>query len=655
MNGLQGALFPPEASWRPPRLADVPQDWNDSPRLGIDTETCDPLLKKLGPGVRRGGYIAGVSFALTPDQGWYLPLRHLGGDNMEDPDQALAYLRWQAENYTGEVVGAKLDYDLDFLAEAGITFPRARAFKDVQVVEPLLDELQYTYGLDAILGRYGLPLKEEELLRQAAAEFRVDPKAELYKLPARYVGKYASADAARPLALLERQELEVEKQNLWRIWELEQAVTPVLVKMRRRGVRIDFDQLDRVERWAKAEELKAWGELHRLTGVSVKLGDGMKANVIARALNAADVWTPKTAQGKPSITKEWLEALDHPAGAVIRRARKMSQLCTTFVASIRAHAVNGRVHCTFNQVARSDDDDGDGVEGARYGRLSAVDPNLQQQPGDKDPEIGPMWRAVYIPDEGGKWGQLDYSQQEPRGAVHFAVAAGPKRIGAEAHRIACEMAKAYQDPTTDAHTLFTTMVYGEEAVAAMDKKTFKTTRSHMKNIFLGVCYGMGGAKLCHKLGLPTKVIENSRNGRRMEVAGDEGQALLDLVDRRAPYLRRTAKDIEQVAKDRGYIITAGGRRCRFPKDDHGNYDWTHKAFNRAIQGTAADQTKTAMVMLDREGVPLQLQVHDEFDLTIGSEAEGRRIQKVMEEALPLHVPSRVDFDMGDSWGAVTGE
>lgn len=62
-----------------------------------------------------------------------------------------------------------------------------------------------------------------------------------------------------------------------------------------------------------------------------------------------------------------------------------------------------------------------------------------------------------------------------------------------------------------------------------------------------------------------------------------------------------------------------------------------------------------MVMLDREGVPLQLQVHDEFDLTIGSEAEGRRIQKVMEEALPLHVPSRVDFDMGDSWGAVTGE
>jgi DNA polymerase I-like protein with 3'-5' exonuclease and polymerase domains len=644
---LQQALFPPEAPWRAPRLADLPQDWNVTPRLGLDTETCDPLLKKLGPGVRRGGFIAGISFALDETLAHYLPLRHLGGDNCVDPERALEYVRDQARVYRGEVVGAKLDYDLDYLAEAGIEFPLA-TFRDVQVAEPLLDELQYTYSLDAILGRHGMELKVEDTLRQAAEEFRLDPKKDLWKLPARYVGLYAEGDAIRPLQLLARQEEQLREQGLWDVWELESAVLPALVRMRRRGVAVDFDRLDRVERFSRAQEAQAWGEVQRLTGVSIAVGDAMKPEGLYRALQTQNITPPRTTKGKPSITKDWLEALNHPLGKLIRRGRQMSQLRTTFVQSIRDHATNGRIHCTFNQLRRTSDDGADD-EGGRYGRLSCCDPNLQQQPA-RDPEIGPMWRSIYVPNEGGIWGQLDYSQQEPRWAVHFGVASGPERIGLAGYQSAVEAMERYaRDRNTDAHTMFTIMVHGADVVNRPD---FKHIRDVCKQIYLGICYGMGGPKLCRKVGLPTKVIAHWKTGRKIEVAGDEGQALLDRVNERVPYVKKTAEAVEKVAKERGFVRTVLGRKCRFPKDDQGNPDWTFKAFNRVIQGSSADQSKKALVELDREGFYIQLQVHDEYDGTFADKAEAERASRMMEECLPCHVPAKVDAGVGPSWGEV---
>lgn len=654
MAFLQQPLFPPQTSWRAPRLSELPPDWNKARRVAVDVETCDPSLKKLGIGVRRGGYIVGYSFALEGEgRGWYVPLRHLGGGNVEDPAAALRYLREQARTFRGEIVGAKLDYDLDYLAEEAVEFPLVSAFRDVQVAEPLLDELQFSYSLDNILGRYGLPGKDEELLRRAAAEYGLDPKSELWKLPGNLVGEYGEADALRPLQLLAQQEKLIVEQDLQKVWDLESAVLPVLVKMRRRGVRIDTDQLDKVERWSQAEEMKAWGEIARATGIRVKLGDAMKADVLAPVLQSIGVSVPVTAKTrKPSITKDWLAEIDHPVAGHIRRARQVSQLRSTFVNSIREHMVQGRIHCTFNQLKRQKDEEKDETEGAAYGRLSCSDPNLQQQPA-RDPEIGPMWRAIYIPDTGGMWGQLDYSQQEPRMLLHWAVKAGPNRLTPHAHAKAMEMARQFrEDPSTDNHTAFTKMVHGDDVVGWAD---FKKKRDECKQIFLGLCYEMGGPKLCHKLGLPTKVIEHWKTGRKMEVAGDEGQALLDKVNERVPYIKLLSQDLQKVAKARGYVKTISGRRCRFPKDEVGNFDWTHKALNRIIQGGSADQTKIALVEMDRAGLPLQLQVHDEIDLTVDSWEMAERGAEIMEQCVPLEVPSKVDAECGPNWGNVSGK
>lgn len=647
-NSLQLTLFAPESAWKAPSLSDLPSDWTRYSRIALDTETRDDHLKTMGCGARRGAYPVGYSFCPEGDRPWYVPLKHFEGGNVEDPEQGLRYLREQAALYEGEIVGAKLDYDLDILASAGIVFPRAR-FLDVQVAEPLIDELQFSYSLDSILQRHGLPLKDESLLREAAVAYGVDPKKDLWKLPARYVGAYAEADVQRPLELLRKQEAIIERVGLQRIWQMEQRITPILVKMRRRGVAIDQDQLDKVERFAIAEETKAWGEVLRHTGVNIKVGDAMKAEVVAQAFRAVDIEPPRTAKGSVSIEKNWLENLKHPVGGLIRRARKMSQLRTTFVASVRQHTINGRIHCTFNQIKMEREGGGDG--GAAYGRLSCSDPNLQQQPA-RDPEIGPMWRKVYIPDQGKMWASLDYSQQEPRLALHTAIISGPQRIGERAHASALAAAQRYwADRNTDSHTMFVQMVDGDDIVT---KPQFKQRRTILKNTYLGICYGMGGPKLCRELGYATKFIPDKWNpGALREVAGDEGQALLDLVDEKVPYVRATAAAVEAAAKAKGYVITLMGRHCHFPPGRDGRkYDWTHKAFNRVIQGGAADQTKWAMIALDEAGAELQLQVHDEFDESVETREEAERHAEIMENCVELKVPSKVDLEVGPSWGEV---
>lgn len=634
--------------------------------MGIDTENRDDTLTTLGPGVRRGGFIAGVSFAIEDGPAFYLPFRHGGGGNM-DPEQVLRYLREMGRTFTGTLCGANLGYDLDFLAGDGIEFPAVQWFRDVQVADPLINELHRAYSLEAISERWGIPGKDEGVMTEALAAYGFrgrSAKAGIWSLHSKFVGPYAEQDARLPLTLLRRQERAIEEQDLWGVYNLESRVLPVLVKMRRRGVAVDIDRLDQVERWAREQQQLAIDAANQLTSHRLSFGDITNTGAIAQVLRDLGVELPRTATGKDSVTAAVLEGLDHPIGDHLRRAKKMSTLRTTFCDGVRHHLTNGRIHCTFNQLRRSKDDGSDDTEGAAYGRLSSANPNLQNQPA-RDPEIGPMWRSIYVPDEGGVWASLDYSQQEPRQAVHFAVMAGPATIGEAAHRAAEEAARRYrEDPSTDFHQMMADM-------AGIPRKP-------AKNIFLGLSYGMGGAKLCRDLGLPTVWRLSWTEGRRRqfkdfdtrdecaakadagrkagykvkfwEAAGPEGQGLMDTFDRRVPFVRKMANHCQELAEATGFIRTLSGRRCRFPEKDNGEWDWVHKAFNRLIQGSSADQTKEAVVAMDAAGVPLQLQVHDEVDYTAESREAAQEAARIMENVVQLSVPMRVDVECGPSWG-----
>lgn len=656
---VQLPLFSPTTDWRPPQVSKLPS-WKGARRVALDIETRDPDLKKTGIGVRRNGYITGVSFAIEwPDSPnlanapcFYLPVAHEGGDNLPK-DQVLRYLRQQAQVFEGDIVTAGGSYDLDYLAQVGIIFRAVRFHRDIQNAEPLLDENQFSFSLDSVLIRNGFEGKNESHLYQAAAMFGVDPKAEMWKLPARHVGPYAEADASRLLPLIQRQENRIQALDdanpggarLWDLYNLESQLMPVLIKMRRRGVAIDFDQLDRVEAKTYQEETASLEEVTRLSGVQVTSADINRPAVVGKAIETTlGIKLPRTKTKKISIKASVLEALgDHPVVEHFLRARRFNKLRNTFVESIRAHAIKGRVHCTFHQMRRQKEDGGSA--GTITGRLSSGDPNLQQQPA-RDPEIGKLWRAIYIPEPGETWSCLDYSQQEPRWLVHFAEMSNC--IGAHG------AAERYRnDPTTDNHDMMTRLIHGDEAWNSWGKKERKFNRGNAKTIYLALCYAMGGGKLCRSLGLPT-VWKAKRNGDMYEAAGEEGQALIDLFNSKVPFIKELARRAENRAKSRGWIKTILGRHLRFPlkKDGSGQFDFTHKALNKLVQGSSADQIKRAMVTADEAGIRLLLQVHDELNISEAGTEQSSHLGEIMLNAVPCNIPHQVDIERGPNWGEI---
>ena len=648
-----------DSAWKPPALSSLPS-WADAKRIAVDCETRDPELRTLGPGVGRrpNSYLTGVSFAIEDGPKFYLPMRHQGGDNLPT-HVVVGYLRAQAKNFRGDVVGANLQYDLDALATGdSIHFPQAQAFRDVQVADALINELHDRYSLDAILGRWGLEGKNEEMLRRAATDYGVDPKKDMWRLPARFVGAYAEDDAAKPLKLLRLQERGITEQELWEVYNLESRLLPVLAKLRRKGVRIDQDKLGQIERWALAQETEALAKVRHLTGVAIRTGDVWKPEALAPALEYIGVTLRRTATGKVSIDKELLAGLDHDVARALETARKVNKLRTTFAASVWQHMTpDGRLHCTFNQLRRSKDDEDDGDGGAKYGRLSSEHVNIQQQPA-RD-EFASFWRSIYLPEEGKQWASNDYSQQEPRWAVHYGCRARDM-IGDVAWRAALVARDAYRnDPNTDNHQMMADM-------AGIKRKA-------AKEIYLGLSYGMGGPKMCRKLGLPTRfVVEEPRTRilhdvtsehgryilgqgcRRFEAAGVEGQELLDTFNAKVPFIKKLAYACQRRAKAVGYITTVRGRRCRFPRDADGNFDWTHKGFNRLIQGSSADQTKQAMVDCDAAGFDMLIQVHDEIAFSVESREEAERAAEIMRNCVPAELPFKVDVETGASWGESMG-
>lgn len=709
------------------RLSELP-DWSNYDRIGIDTETRDPHLKKTGPSIRltagskadgnAAGYIAGISFATPDGQSFYLPIRHEGGGNYENPENVLEYLRHQAKFFRGDIVGTNLPYDLDYLAEEGVTFT-PRFFRDISVSGPLLIEPEMTkmadpenpgrtfwaakiqlMNLNAQAQRLGMEGKDETELNAWAESVKLNPKADMWKAPAHKVERYARVDAELPLAIMAEHEREIEKQGLQRVFDLESKLLPVLLKMRRRGVRVDLSKLEHIDSVAFTYQTKAMQNVSSISGVNLTVDNINTPAALALALKADGEKVPKTKKGihkttgKPtggndSVTSPWLRTLGTPLAGMILEAKKWNKIRTTFCRSIERHAVehgpdNVRIHCTFNQL-RQEQDNGE-MGGAEFGRLSSSNPNLQQQPA-RDPEIGPLWRSIYLPDEGGRWACLDFSSQEPRMITHYAelMANSPQsrfnpkirwsKATRDSARAAAEACRT--DPNWDNHSMMAGFIFGDEYSADDYRagcKKAKELRGHAKTTFLGKCYGMGGGKLCRQYGLPTRWMVRDPNkrgwhvvpshspegsalkklgARPFEMAGEEGQKILDKFAAGVPYVGALTKLVQAAAEQQGFIRTISGRKRRFPRNPTtGEIIDTHKALNGLIQGGAGDQTKQAMVLADEAGIDMQLQVHDELDLTIYDDDTAKELEHIMVTAEKLNVPSRTDIEEGPTWGEI---
>jgi DNA polymerase I-like protein with 3'-5' exonuclease and polymerase domains len=625
---LQMAMFANKNEWVPPlELPDI----TGASKIAIDVETRDPNLKVNGPGWPTGdGEVVGYAIAVD---GWscYLPIRHLGGGNLDER----IVNRWLKKVFEcpADKIMHNAQYDLGWIKQMGFTV-NGRII-DTMIVASLLDENRFSYSLNALCYDLLNKTKSEKALTEAAREFGVDPKAEMWKMPAMYVGPYAEADAELTLELWNYFSIKLSQEDLWGVANLELDLLPCLVDMTMRGVRVDVNRVERTRDSLLKREREVLKELKRVAGSGVEI---WAAQSLAKSFDNLGIQYPKTEKGAPSFTKLFLQEHNHPVAKLIVEARNLNKTSGTFINSIMKHChADGRIHSHVNQL-RSDDG------GTVSGRISMRNPNLQQIPA-RDPIYGPMIRSLFLPEEGDKWAAIDFSQQEPRILVHYAHVYGKTRgIPLEG---ASDFVEAYNNkPETDFHSLVAEMA--------------NIPRKQAKTINLGLIYGMGVNKMSDQL----------------DISVDEAKGLVKQYHARVPFVKGLMTGVMNRLNDKssgGALRSLEGRKCRFDMwepdtfamnkalpykeavDAYGpttrlKRAYTYKALNRLIQASAADMTKKAMVNLYKMGKLPMLQIHDELAMSVGSLEEAQEIAKVMENAVPLEVPNVCDIEMGPSWG-----
>ena len=229
----------------------IDADWNIPPEypdltgykeVAVDLETYDPNIKTLGPGwARKDGHIIGIAVAAGEYKG-YFPIRHENSHNL-DPKFTLRWLKKQMSVPDMNVIMHNATYDAGWMRAEGIEI-KGRII-DTMITGALVNENRWSFGLDAMARDFVSLRKNEKLLQAAAKEWGVDPKAEMYKLPPKYVGAYAEQDAVATLKLWQALKIELEDQELWHIWDIENGLIPCMLDMRTQGVRVDLDKAER--------------------------------------------------------------------------------------------------------------------------------------------------------------------------------------------------------------------------------------------------------------------------------------------------------------------------------------------------------------------------------------------------------------------------
>ena len=435
--------------------------------------------------------------------------------------------------------------------------------------------------------------------------------------------------------------------------------------MRFLGVRVDVEGAHKLKQQLAEEEKELLQKIKKETQVDVQIWAARSIAQVFEKLHLPYSRTEKT--NSPSFTKNFLSTHTNPVVKHIAKAREINKAHTTFIDTIIKYQHKGRIHADINPI-RSDSG------GTITGRFSYSNPNLQQIPA-RNKDLGPRIRSLFIPERDHTWGCFDYSQQEPRLVVHFA---------AESESINNDVVKnivsKFKENKVDFHGVVADMA--------------GIPRDQAKTINLGLFYGMGKAKLQAELGLETR---------------EEAEKLFEQYHGNVPFVQDLMNSTSREASNRGEIQTILGRVCRFDKWEESAYSpgrlkvpmtkaeaeaeslsrqaekirkrnkyklelkeiteeeiekdikklrpkirraFTYKALNKLIQGSAADMTKKSMLELYKEGIIPHIQIHDELCVSIKSESEAKEIKKIMEEAIKLEIPNKVDYESGPNWGSI---
>jgi DNA polymerase I-like protein with 3'-5' exonuclease and polymerase domains len=617
--------------------------------VALDTETRDDRLSaKMGSGWPFGeGYVCGISVAYREEnelRALYFPIRHPDTANFV-PTQLFQWLRDLIASNVRIVTQNGL-YDFGWLhTEAHINMPPPQRFEEIGALATLVDENRYSYALDALCAWRGLPGKDLTGLKEAVAAHgfpkRAKPQSYIWKLPARYVGSYAEADARNTLALWESLDPILDHEGTRDAYRLEVDLLPMVLEMRRRGIRIDVEAAEKARDHLLQKRDAMFAELSEKLGTAVGMAEIGRNKWLAETFDNHGIRYPHTKKGNPSFTAGntgWMPHHPHWLPQLIVKADKYNNAAVNFLQGyVLNHVVKGRIHSEIHPH-RSDEG------GTRSLRFSYSDPPLQLMP-SRDEELTPLIRGVFLPEEGEVWAKPDISQQEFRFIVHYAARNKLRR--------AQEAVERYRnDPDTDFHNFVEEMTGLE--------------RSAAKAVNFAKAFGAGVRKFAAMI--------NQREG--------DARVIYERYDRQLPFVHELAKLCQRTATRQGYLALYDGARRHFSDFEMLGVAWakgaapcsreeaerrikdpthpwygrlqlrraeTYKAMNALIQGSAARHTKRWMRACWREGVVPLLQMHDALDCSVRTAEQAELVAQLGCEAVALEVPIRVDLKFGRNW------
>ena len=579
--------------------------------MDVETTSTDPMRAEL----------VGISLAVEPGEGYYLPVGHLpaaaAGPQLE-LEAALEALRPSLTDPAIPKVGHNLEYDYTVLARLGLA-AQPLAF-DTMIAEWLCNPASHNLGLKNLAWvRLGLEMTEiSQLIGTGRAQ------RSMAEVPIAEVAPYASADAEVCLRLKAQLEPELEqKRQLALFLELEMPLVPVLAHMEMAGVLLDLEFLGALSEQLSRRLAELEKELYRHVGHSFNLNSTQQlSDVLFGELRLKPPeGGRKTASGHFSTAAPVLEALreDHPVVSLILEQRELSKLKSTYADTLplQVNPITGRVHTSYSQT------------GSVTGRLASSEPNLQNIP--IRTELGREIRRAFVAAPGHLLLSVDYSQIELRIVAHMA---GDKA-----------MIKAFKEDQ-DIHAATAAAVFGVDP-----EQITPEVRRRAKAVNFGLIYGMTPFGLT----------------RATDFTLPEAEEFVKVYFERFPGVRRYLDEVRVKAAEAGYVETLLGRRRYFPEFAAGaphniRARAEREATNSPIQGTAADIIKRAMLGLPQAlqsaglSARMLLQVHDELVFECLEQelpATSRVAQRVMQEALKLKVPLKTDAKAGRNWAEMT--
>lgn len=591
----------------PEKLASLAAELKAAKVISFDTETTSTTEMQAE--------VVGLSFATEAGKGWYVPVGHLGGQNLPI-ETVVSQIREPLTDPNIKKIGHNIKYDYLILARLGIKVTPLSF--DTMLAEWLVDAGSRNLGLKNL----ALARLNEEMTR---IETLLGPKGKnqisMAQVPIEAAAPYAAADAETCLRLMPQLESDLKRDGLTKLmYEIEMPLVGVLAEMELTGVRLNVEFFHQFGKELATRMAEIEKEVYAQVGKSFNLNSTQQlSDVLFKQLSL----TPpdrgrKTASGHYSTAADVLEEMrgQHPVVDLILENRELAKLKSTYIDALPL-AVNprtGRVHTSYSQV------------GSVTGRLSSNDPNLQNIP--IRTETGRKVRNGFVADEGNLLLSVDYSQVELRIIAHIAQD--------------LTMLEAFRQGQ-DIHAATAAAITGTPL-----EQVTKEMRRNAKATNFGLIYGMSAFGLT----------------RSTDLTLAESERFVKSYFERFPGIKRYLEQTKRLAAEQGYVTTLLGRRRYFPalrgmlSAQLRNRE-EREAINAPIQGTAADIMKIAMLQipgaLKNAGLKSQmlLQVHDEIVLECPEEelrTAAQIVQQTMEQAYELSIPLSTEARFGKSWG-----